>query len=204
MIRPRILSLIFLALPTLLWGQTAVEVQVTPAQLNLKVAQKERLFLSAYDADGNLLTAPVFSFAVSKAGIVSVDREGTVVGVAAGKATIEVRSGSGTAAVTVTVVGAPPKPREPEPAPVLPAGARLVPTSDSLWLLRLEASRVSMALVVPGGSGLGQVQVAWRSTAPDIVSVDRNRRGHRAPVRRGAGGRDRIRWPDRRGAGDCA
>jgi hypothetical protein len=29
-----------------------------------------------------------------------------------------------------------------------------------------------MALVVPGGSGLGQVQVAWRSTAPGVVSVD--------------------------------
>ncbi|MEZ4413929.1 MAG: Ig-like domain-containing protein [Gemmatimonadales bacterium] len=160
-----------LALPSLLWGQTAVEVQVTPAQLRLKVAQEERLFLSAYDADGNLLTAPTFSFAVSKAGVVSVDREGTVVGVAPGKASIEVRSGTGSATVAVTVTGPPPPPREPEPMPVLPAGARLVPTPDSLWLLRLETARVSMGLVVPDGSGLGQVQVSWRSTAPDIVSV---------------------------------
>ncbi len=170
MSRPRFLSLILLALPSLLWGQTAVEVQVTPAQLTLKVAQEERLFLSAYDADGNLLTSPGFSFAVSRAGVVSVDTEGTVVGVAPGKASIEVRSGTGTATVAVTVTGPPPPP-EPEPAPVLPAGTRLVPTPDSLWLLRLEASRVSMALVTPGSSGLGQVNVAWRSTAPDIVSV---------------------------------
>lgn len=160
-----------LALPSLLWGQTAVEVQVTPAQLRLKVAQKERLFLSAYDADGNLLTAPTFSFAVSKVGVVSVDKEGTVVGVAPGNASIEVRSGTGTATVAVTVTGPPPTPPEPEPTPVLPAGARLVPTPDSLWLLRLETARVSMALVVPGGSGLGQVQVSWRSSAPEIVSV---------------------------------
>jgi uncharacterized protein YjdB len=171
-IRPRVLSLILLALPSLLRGQTAVEVQVTPAQLRLQVAQKERLFLSAYDADGNLLTAPTFSFAVSRAGVVSVDKEGTVVAVAPGKASIEVRSGTGTATVAVTVTGPPPAPPPPEPTPVLPAGARLVPTPDSLWLLRLESARVSMALVVPGGSGLGQVQVRWRSSAPEIVSVN--------------------------------
>ncbi len=172
MIRPRFLSLVLVALPSLLWGQAAVEVQVTPAQLDLKVAQKERLFLSAYDAVGNLLTAPVFSFAVSKAGVVSVDREGTVVGVAPGTVIVEVRSGTGTATVAVAVSGPPPPAPEPEPVPVLPAGARLVPTPDSLWLLRFEASRVAMALAVPGGSGLGQVQVAWRSSAPDIVSVN--------------------------------
>jgi len=158
-------------LPSTLRAQSAVEVQVTPAQLRLKVAQQERLFLSAYDADGNLLTAPAFTFAVSQAGVVSVDRDGTVVGVAPGKASIEVRSGSGKATVSVTVTGAPPPPPEPEPAPVLPAGAHLVPRPDSLWLLRLETARVAMSLVVPGGSGLGQVQVSWRSTAPDIVSV---------------------------------
>ena len=171
MIRLRVLSLTLLALPSLLWGQTAVEVQVTPAQLRLQVAQQERLFLSAYDADGNLLTAPTFSFAVSRAGVVSVDKEGTVVGVAPGKASIEVRSGTGTATVAVTVTGPPSPPPQPEPTPVLPAGARLVPTPDSLWLLRLESARVSMALVVPGGSGLGQVQVSWRSSAPEIVTV---------------------------------
>ncbi len=170
MIRPRILSLVLLVLPSLLWAQAAVEVQVTPAQLRLRVAQQERLFLSAYDADGNLLSEPAFSFAVSKVGVVSVDKAGTVVGVAPGTATIEVRAGTGKANVSVTVTG-PPPPREPEPVPVLPAGARLVPNPDTLWLLRLETARVSMALTTPSGSGLGQVQVSWRSTAPDVVSV---------------------------------
>ncbi len=165
------LTVLLLALVPPLWAQAAVEVQVTPAQLKLKVAQQERLFLSAYDADGNLLTAPAFSFAVSQAGVVSVNREGTVVGVAPGSASIEVRSGTGTATVAVTVTGPPPPPAAPEPVPVLPDGARLVPNPDSLWLLRLEMARVSMALTTPSGSGLGQVHVSWRSSAPDLVSV---------------------------------
>ena len=175
MTRPRLLLLLFLALPSLLWGQAAVEVQVTPSQLRLKVAQQERLFLSAYDADGNLLAEPTFTFALSEAGVVRVDKDGTVIGVAPGNVRIEIRSGTGKSTVSVTVTGPPapaPPPPEPEPIPVLPVGARLVPMADSLVLLRLETARVSMSLVTPGGSGLGQVYVSWRSAAPDVALVN--------------------------------
>lgn len=149
---------------------------MTPAQLRLKVAQKERLFLSAYDGSGNLLVGPAYSFAVSEPGIVRVDQDGTVVGLAPGTVRIDVKSGTGKSTVGVTVTGPPPAPTpapapEPEPVVVLPPGAHLVPTPDSLRLLRLETARVSTALVTSAGSGLGQVQVSWRSLAPEMVSV---------------------------------
>ncbi len=157
----------------LLRAQAAVEVQVTPAQLRLKVGQQERLFLSAYDADGNLLGEPSFSFALSQDGVVRVDKDGTVTGLAAGSVRVEVRSGTGKVTVPVTVAAPPaPPPAEPEPAPVLPAGTRLVPTPESLKMLRLETARASMRLVTPDGTGLGQVHVTWRSTAPVVATVN--------------------------------
>ncbi|HQR17308.1 MAG TPA: Ig-like domain-containing protein [Gemmatimonadales bacterium] len=154
--------------PAPLRGQAAVEVQVTPVQLRLDLGQRERLFLSAYDADGNLLAAPAFTFEVSPSSVAKVEADGTVVGVGAGTARIEVRSGTGKATVAVTVTGPPP---EPEPIPVLPAGARLVPTPESLTLLRLEPARITVALRAADNSELG-VRVTWRSLAPDVATVD--------------------------------
>ncbi|HEX5004068.1 MAG TPA: Ig-like domain-containing protein [Gemmatimonadales bacterium] len=171
---PVVLAALLLAPALPLHAQGAVEVQVTPARLRLKVAQRERLFLSAYDAAGNLLTDPAYAFAPSKAGVVRVEKDGTVIGVAPGTTQLEIRSGTGKASVSITVTGAaPPAPAPaPEPAPVLPAGARLVPTPDSLRLLRLEAARIGVALVTPEGTGLGQVHVTWASSAPAVARVD--------------------------------
>ena len=149
--------------------------QVTPARLRLAVTQRERLFLSAYDADGNLLPEPVFTFAVAQGSVVRVEADGTVVGLAPGSTHIEVRSGTGRATVAVTVTAPAPAPEpepEPEPIPVLPAGARLAPTPESLRLLRVESARIGVALLTSDGSGLGQVHVTWRSLAPDVASVD--------------------------------
>lgn len=164
-----LLAALVLLPPRLLRGQAASEVQVTPAQLRLAVAQRERLFLSAYDADGNLLAEPAFTFAVSQGSVVRVEADGTVIGIAPGTTRIEIRSGTGRATVAVTVTGPPP---EPDPIPVLPSGTRLTPTPASLRLLRLESASVSVALRMPDGSGLGEVHVAWRSLAPDVASVD--------------------------------
>ena len=196
---PSFLAALLLVPSALLQAQAAVEVQVTPAQLRLKVGQQERLFLSAYDADGNLLAEPAFSFAVSQDGVVRVDKDGTVAGLAAGSVRIEVRSGTGKVTVPVTVTGAPAPapPAEPEPVPVLPAGARLVPSPESLKMLRLETARPSMRLLTPDGTGLGQVHVTWRSTAPVVAAVNDIGRGHRAAARRGAAGGDGAGWADR-------
>ena len=170
---PTLFAALLCLQPVSLQGQAAVEVQVTPTQVRLDVGQRERLFLSAYDGDGNLLAGPAFTFAVSPSSVAKVEADGTVVGVGPGSARIEVRSGTGKATVAVTVTGPPP---EPEPIPVLPPGARLVPTPESLTLLRLEPARVTVALLTADNSGLGQVHVTWRSLAPDVATVDESGR----------------------------
>ena len=172
--RPLPLLLLCLASPPVIRAQSAVEVQVTPAELRLRVGQRERLFLSAYDAAGNLLAQPAFTFALSKPGVVRVGDDGTVTALGSGSVQVEVRSGTGVATIAVTVP-APPRPApppEPEPVPVLPAGAYLVPSVDTLRLLRLETARVTMGLLTPSGSGLAQVNVSWASSAPAVASVE--------------------------------
>jgi hypothetical protein len=180
---PLLASIVFLP-PALLRGQAAAEVQVTPTQLQLKVAARERLFLSAYDADGNLLSSPTYSFAVAQPAIARAEPDGTVIALAPGTTSIEVRSGTGHATVTVTVTGpapaaarpAPPvqrpAPPEPEAAPVLPPGARLVPTPDSLRLLPLESTMLSVALLGADGSGLGRVHVTWQGQPAGLATVN--------------------------------
>jgi len=170
----------FILPPALLRGQAPAEVQVTPTQLQLKVAGRERLFLSAYDADGNLLSNPAFTFSVAQGAIARIEPDGTVIGVAPGTTTIDVRSGTGHATVAVTVTGPPPAPAptprppkpEPEPAPVLPAGAHLVPTPESLRLLPLEAAELAVALLGSDGSGLGRVHVAWMVEPTGLAAVN--------------------------------
>jgi len=178
-----------LAAPAALLAQSAVEVQATPAQLQLEVGKSERLFLSAYDADGNLLTAPSFTFAVAQAAVAKVATDGTVTALAPGSTTIEVRAGTGKATVAVTVKGTPtevgarpapapaaaPPPRtpapEPEPPVVLPAGARLEATPAQLRLIPRETAQVVVALRSDQSSGIGRTHVAWKSLAPDVATV---------------------------------
>ena len=167
-------------------AQSAVEVQVTPAQLQLNVGQKDRLFLSAYDANGNLLVAPTFTFVVAQPSIAKVDPDGTVATLAPGSTGIEVRAGSGKATVTLTVTAVPstsaeadarpapakPVPRaEPEPPVVLPPGARLEATPARLQLIPRETAQVVVALRSDQSSGIGRTHVTWKSLAPDVATV---------------------------------
>jgi len=180
---PLLAFIVLLLPPALLRGQAPAEVQVTPAQLQLKVGARERLFLTAYDADGNLLSNPAFSFAVAQGTVARVEPDGTVIALAPGTTTIEVRAGTGRATVSVTVTGAPPaaapparppRPAEPEPevAPVLPPGARLVPSPESLRLLPLESAPLSVALLGSDGSGLGRVHVTWTVEPVGLAGVN--------------------------------
>ncbi|HET9294971.1 MAG TPA: Ig-like domain-containing protein [Gemmatimonadales bacterium] len=162
--------LLCLVVPGLGWAQTPTEVQATPTRLDLTVGDRERLFLSAYDADGNLLSDAKYTFLVSRTGVVRVERDGTIVALKPGSARIEVRAGSGRASVAVTVAGE--AATDSGPPPSLPAGTVLIPTPPVLYLLALETARVTVALQTPDGSGLGQVHVTWTSVDPTIASVN--------------------------------
>lgn len=177
-------AVILAAPPTALLAQGAVEVQATPPQLTLEVGKSERLFLSAFDGDGNLVAQPAFTFAVAAPAVARVGADGTVTALAAGSTSIEIRAGTGKATVQLTVTApaaaapAPTPPKaapvptpEPEPPPVLPAGARLVATPAALRLLPREVAEVDVSLRSAGDVALGRVHVTWKSLAPDVATV---------------------------------
>jgi uncharacterized protein YjdB len=79
-------------------------VSVSPATPSVTVGQTVQLTATAYDANNNVLTGRVVTWASSNTGIATVSSSGVVTGVAAGSATITATSEgrSGTASVTVT------------------------------------------------------------------------------------------------------
>jgi hypothetical protein len=74
--------------PGALGAQTVSEVQVTPETMTLAVGQKQPIFATAYDRQGNLIASAKFTFWSSDTSIAKVTREGSVQGVAAGPAGI--------------------------------------------------------------------------------------------------------------------
>lgn len=87
-------------------AQEVVEIHASPEVLNLEVGQRQRLFFSAFDAEGNIADRPVIRLSTTNALIASVDPDGTVLGVAPGVATLLVKAGRGSATVRVIVGGA--------------------------------------------------------------------------------------------------
>jgi len=84
-------------------AQTVVEVHAAPESLSLAVGQRERLFLSAFDAAGNIAQNVTYTLAISDGRVARVEGDGTVVGVAPGTARLTVSAGSGSATVAVRV-----------------------------------------------------------------------------------------------------
>ena len=87
----RLLAVLLCSAPLTAAAQEIVEVQVSPEALSLAVGQRERLFLSAFDADGNIADRPVYRLSTSNALVARVEANGTVLGVAAGEAMLVVR-----------------------------------------------------------------------------------------------------------------
>ncbi len=101
----RLLAVLLCSAPLTAAAQEIVEVQVSPEALSLAVGQRERLFLSAFDADGNIADRPVYRLSTSNALVARVEANGTVLGVAAGEAMLVVRAGRGSTNVRVVVHG---------------------------------------------------------------------------------------------------
>jgi hypothetical protein len=99
------LALCFFAAPSSGQAQEVVEVHVSPETLSLKVGESQRLFFTAFDANGNIADHPTIRLGTSNALVANVDPDGTVTGVAPGVATLVVTSGRGSVNVRVSVVG---------------------------------------------------------------------------------------------------
>ena len=95
----------------LLWApgwaraQTATEVQITPETMTLGVGQRQSLFATAYDRQGNLIPSARFTFLSSDTLIAKVTREGAVLGVSPGLAKVEARVQGRRASMAVLITG---------------------------------------------------------------------------------------------------
>ena len=167
------------AKPLVVRGQTPVEVRVKPQELAVEVGQEERLFVSAFDARGNLLSHPGFLFATTDSTVVRVETDGTIHAIRPGSATILIHAGFGKADVRVVVFGpdAPASRRFPSTRvegrlPRLPPGARVQVVPDPVYLLPGERQGLRVIGVLPDSTALEGMPATWSSTNPRIAGVD--------------------------------
>ena len=81
------------------------EVQVTPETMTLGVGQRQTLFATAYDRQGNLIPNARFTFWSSDTLVAKVGKEGTVVGVTPGLAKVEARVQGRRASIAILITG---------------------------------------------------------------------------------------------------
>lgn len=179
---PSIISLLIAfaaAKPLVVRGQTPVEVRVKPQELAVEVGQEERLFVSAFDARGSLISHPGFLFATTDSTVAQVEPDGTIHAIRPGSATILIHAGFGTAEVRVVVFGpdTPASRRIPSiwvegRPPSLPPGTRVQVVPDPVYLLPGERQDLRVTGVLPDGTGLEGMPATWNSTDSRIVGVD--------------------------------
>jgi uncharacterized protein YjdB len=149
--------------PAALRAQTVSEVQVTPETMTLVVGQKQPIFATAYDRQGNLIATAKFTFWSSDTSIAKVTREGTVQGVAAGLAKIEARTQGRRASLAVLITGA---------TAGGSAGSLLTLEPTTAMLLPGENVRIMPQAVHEDGSTTVVGKVTWKSLKPEVATVD--------------------------------
>ncbi|MGN6391801.1 MAG: Ig-like domain-containing protein [Gemmatimonadales bacterium] len=147
-------------------AQTASEVQVTPETMTLAVGQKQPIFATAYDRQGNLIATAKFVFSSSDTSIARVTREGTVQGVAPGLAKVEARTQGRRASLAVLITAGTGGNSAAASGTLLaldPTGAMLLPG---------EAVHIAPQALHEDGSVSAVDQVTWKSLKPEVASVD--------------------------------
>ena len=150
--------------PASLRAQTASEVQVTPETMTLAVGQKQPIFATAYDRQGNLIASAKFTFWSSDTSIAKVTREGTVQGVAAGLAKVEARTQGRRASLAVLITGA--------AGGAGSAGSLLTLEPTTAMLLPGETVRITPQAVHEDGSATAVGKMTWKSLKPEVATVD--------------------------------
>lgn len=182
--RRTFVSLTFLLLAGVpLLAQNVTEVQVTPEAVSLRVGQKQALFATAFDQNGNLIPTQRFAFVSSDTAVVRVDGDGAVVGLRVGAAVVRVSAGQRSVSVPVTVVGAAPPARDTAATPA-PAPAPAPAQADAPAILQIDPQTVYLlpsenrTLVLKGfhqdGTPAEVPKTTWKSLTPDVATVDAN------------------------------
>ncbi|HKU59825.1 MAG TPA: LpqB family beta-propeller domain-containing protein [Gemmatimonadales bacterium] len=152
-------------------GQTAAEVQITPETMTLGVGQRQVLFATAYDRQGNLITNARFTFLSSDTLIAKVTKEGAVLGVSPGLAKVEARVQGRRAsmAVLITGTGAAEDTAARSPAP---AGTVLTLDPPALDLLPGESVTLTPHAQREDGTPVDPSRITWKSLRPEVAAVD--------------------------------
>jgi uncharacterized protein YjdB len=154
-----------LAIATPLAGQTANELQVTPETMTLGVGQKQPIFASAYDRQGNIISSAKFTFRSSDTAIARVSRDGTVFGVAPGLAKVEARLQGKRASLAVLVTGA-------AGGGAAGSGVALALDPTTAMLLPGESVLITPHALREDGTPFPLARVLWKSLKPEVATVD--------------------------------
>ena len=157
------LAAVLAAIPAEL-GAQAAELQLTPDRLTIEAGKRQAIYAAAYDRQGNLVTSAGISFTSSDTTVVTVSKDGTVLGIGDGTAEVVARAESLTAKAMVTVTGGAPR--------VAVASIRIEPRA--VWLLPLEPARLAMTLRLADSSAPAGVRVRWRALDARVATVDRD------------------------------
>jgi Tol biopolymer transport system component len=144
-------------------------VQVTPETMTLGVSQRQPIFATAYDRQGNLIANAKFTFWSSDTLVARVQRDGSVVGVSPGLAKVEARVQGRRASLAVLITAA----RTGETGgSVLPAGSVLAVDPASLTLLPGERVPLSAHALQEDGTAMSAGRISWKTTAREVAEVD--------------------------------
>jgi Tol biopolymer transport system component/uncharacterized protein YjdB len=152
-------------------GQTAAEVQITPETMTLSVGQRQTLFATAYDRQGNLIASARFTFHSSDTLIAKVTRDGAVLGVSPGLAKVEARVQGRRASMAVLITGTGPAGDTVTRAPA-PAGTVLTLDPAALTLLPGESVTLTPHAQREEGTPVDPSRVSWKSLRPEVAAVD--------------------------------
>jgi hypothetical protein len=147
-------------------AQSVTEVQVTPETMTLGVGQRQTLFATAYDRQGNLIPNARFTFWSSDTLIVKVGKDGAVVGVSPGLAKVEARVQGRQASTAVLITG---------PGQAADAGGRgmvLTLNLSSVTLLPGESVVIEPRAAREDGSPVLTGRMRWKSLMPEVAAVD--------------------------------
>ncbi len=134
---------------------------VSPAQATLSEGEQLTLSVQVTDGSGNLLTGRPLTFSSGNPSSATVDANGAVRAIAAGSATITVRSEGQEGTMRVTVL----------PTPV--ASVRIEPANDTLAVGDSVALR-AIPLDASGAPLPASSRTTWTSGAPTVVSISSN------------------------------
>ena len=149
-------------------AQTVAEVQVTPETMTIGVGERQSLFATAYDRQGNIIPSARFTFWSSDTLVAKVGKEGAVVGVRPGLAKIEARVQGRRATMAILITGN----GLPKDTGTLPSGAILSLEPGSATLLPGERLAMEPRAVRDDGTPVPPGRVSWKSLQPEVAAVD--------------------------------